>query len=99
MIQHVVMFKILPELLDKKDEVKAAIKTKLEALPSKIAQIKSFEVGANIKESDRSYDLVLVSSFDSLATLQEYAVHPEHLEVVKYIKETCGSISAVDYQA
>ena len=99
MIQHVVMFKVKPELNDKKEEIKNEIKTRLEALPEKIAQIKSFEVGNNIKESDRSFDVVLNSSFESLGTLQEYSVHPDHVEVVGYIKETCGNIVAVDYEA
>ncbi len=99
MIKHIVMFKVKPELATQKEEIKREIKNRLEALPSKISLIKSFEVGANIKESDRSFDLVLSSSFENLDTLKEYAVHPDHVEVVDYVRETCEKTVVVDYDS
>ena len=64
MITHVVMFK-LHDTADKQD-VAQEIKMRLDSLPAKIDVIKTFEVGLNVLESARSYDMVLVSTFESL---------------------------------
>ena len=44
------------------------IKQMLEALPDKISQLKSLEVGINILDSDAAYDAVLITKFDSVET-------------------------------
>lgn len=98
MIQHIVMFRVRPEMQAQKAEIQAEIKRQLEALPAKIAEIRAFEVGINLLPSDRAYDLVLVSAFDTLDTLAQYAQHPDHLVVVDYIRAHCSSIVACDYE-
>lgn len=95
MITHVVFFK----LAEPSKETAQTIKTKLMTLPAKIPQIKHYEVGINIIESERNYDLVLISKFDTLEDLNTYQVHPDHQEVVTYIKSVASSIPAVDYDS
>ena len=94
MIVHIVMFKF-------KDENKALnmakVQKKLIKLETKIAGLKSMEVGINFNESDRAYDLSLYSTFDSELELKEYAVHEEHLKVVELIKEVTTESKVVDY--
>jgi hypothetical protein len=69
----------------------------LESLPGKIEVIRKMEVGLNIVISDRAYDLVLDSSFDSLEDLETYRVHPAHREVVSYIANYKENSAAVDF--
>jgi hypothetical protein len=73
------------------------VKSMLEALPSKIESLKDMEVGIDIGKSDRSFDLVLTSTFEDQEGLNAYAVHPAHLEVVNVIKEVTAMAKVVDY--
>jgi len=42
----------------------------------------------------------LVTKFDTLDDLQAYQVHPYHAgQVVPFMKATCSSIVAVDYES
>ena len=94
MFVHVVMFK----LKDRYQQQAEALKAKLDALPATIDLIKSFEVGINVVESARAYDVVLISKFDSLETMQAYQVHPDHQDVLAYVREVTDGIVAVDYE-
>ncbi len=94
MLVHIVMFQFKEE---NKEANMVEVKKMLEALPSKINTIHSMEVGIDISRSDRSYDMVLVSMFEEQAALDVYATHPEHLEVVKVIKEVTTLSKVVDY--
>jgi len=94
MVKHIVMF-------DFKDENKEAnlLKAKevLEALLGKVPSLKKMEVGINFSEEERAMDLSLYSEFDDAVGLAEYAVHPEHLEVVKFIKSVAIASKVSDY--
>jgi hypothetical protein len=69
----------------------------LEALPNSIESLKRMEVGIDIGKSERSFDLVLTSTFEDQAGLSAYAIHPAHLEVVSVIKEVTTMAKVVDY--
>ncbi len=99
MIEHIVMIELSgsynPETkLEKAKELKIL----LDNLPGKIEEIMSYEVGLNISTSQNAYDLVLLSSFKSLETLEIYRVHEEHQKVVSKIKEYASSTTVVDYE-
>lgn len=94
MLIHIVMFQFKEE---NKDTNLARIKSMLEALPGKIGTLKSMEVGIDISRSERSFDLALISMFEDQAGLNEYAIHPAHLEVVSVIKEVTTLSKVVDY--
>jgi hypothetical protein len=96
MITHIVFFK----LFDQSPENIAAAKEKLLGMAGKIPQLRHLEVGTDIVRSERSYDLALVTKFDSLEDLQAYQVHPCHAgEVVPYVRSAASSILAVDYDS
>ena len=99
MIRHIVMFK-LKRTIDKDslEEIKVDLKRRLEALPAKIDVIRSMEVGINVVESDRAFDVALVSTFDNLDDLETYRVHPDHQEVVRYIATVKDQSTVVDYE-
>jgi hypothetical protein len=95
MITHIVLFK----LTEATPENMAATRDKLLSMKGNIPLLRHLEAGADVIRSERSYDVALVTRFDSLADLQEYQVHPYHAgEVIPFMKSVCSSIVAVDYE-
>ncbi|MBT1070628.1 Dabb family protein [Pelotalea chapellei] len=95
MITHIVLFK----LKECSQEGVAAVHGKLLSMQGKIEQLRHLEAGADIIRSERSYDVALVTRFDSLEDLQAYQVHPYHAgEVIPLMRSLCSSIVAVDYE-
>ena len=95
MIRHLVFFKFKPETSTAdRDELLAM----LAALPSKIAEIKFFEIGQDIVRAPRSFDVGLNSTFENLEALGVYAKHADHLPVVERAKEICVQVASVDYE-
>jgi len=99
MIHHYVMIKLKP-FSGKKERSKKAVEIKnaLESLPALIEEIKYYEVGLNIIESERASDILLISSFESLEDLDTYRIHPEHKKVLELIAENAEKVTAVDYE-
>jgi hypothetical protein len=96
MITHIVFFK----LGDPSPEKIAETRNRLLSMSGRIPVIRHFEVGIDVVRSERSYDLALVTRFDSLADLKAYQEHPMHAgEVVPHLKRLCTSIIAVDYES
>ncbi len=71
---------------------------KLLSLKDQISEIRAMEVGVNINPSERSYDAVLVSEFDSLEALKSYSVNPLHKAVSEFCKSIRTSSVSVDYE-
>jgi len=94
MIVHIVFFEF-------KDENKGGnileVKKLLEQLPLKIKELNSLEVGVNFDETQRAMDLSLYTTFNTKEDLNIYAKHPEHLKVIKFIKEVTQYSKVVDY--
>lgn len=94
MLKHVVLFKFKPETTEAQIEQLA---TSLGALPEVIEEVREFVFGRDIVGSERSYDFGLVSSFDDLAAMQRYQVHPDHQAVGAHIRQICSCVVAVDF--
>lgn len=60
--------------------------------------LKYLELGVDVLHSDRSYDISLLTRFDSLEDMQAYQVHPVHLKVIEYMTSIRESSVAVDYE-
>jgi hypothetical protein len=96
MITHIVFFKLNDPTAGNVAEAKAM----LLSMAGKIPWLRYLEVGADVVRAERSYDLALVTKFDSLEDLQAYQVHPYHAgEVVPYVKSVSKSVIAVDYES
>ena len=102
MIKHIVMFKFKDEAEGKTKRENAVIaKNMLDSLLGKVPSLLSIEVGINADNaSQTNFDLVLTSTHNDLQGLNDYAVHPEHLEVAKFIKSVIvdGGRACVDYE-
>ena len=95
MIKHIVMWQVKGDAVD---EHCNDIKTRLEQLPGMIPQIREYEVGINMRSSDRAFDIVLISSFDSQADLETYSAHPAHQEVVAFTRSVTTLARFVDFE-
>jgi len=98
MINHVVLFKFKAFPAEEKQAKLDQLKTALLGLNGKIAELKHIEVGTNYELEAKSYDLCLITHFESMDDLKVYAVHPEHLKVVELVKEFTELRAAVDYE-
>lgn len=98
MLKHIVMFKMKDsaEGADKGENMQR-MKSKLEALPGMIEEIKFFEVGVNSINNGVAYDLVLCSEFDGKEELFRYQKHPEHVKVAEFVHKVCENRVVVDY--
>ena len=94
MVRHIVLFRI-------KDEYKSEIPQMVEnfyGMKGKIEGMVSLEAGADFLHSDRSYDVALVTEFNSREALDAYQTHPVHLPVKKRMGEVRVSSVACDYE-
>lgn len=98
MLRHIVFFR-LKDTPDGKTaaENAAELKRRLEALPPLIPEIRSLEAGLDVLRGDASHDLALTVDLDDTEALERYRVHPEHQEVVAFVKEVTVDRAAVDY--
>ncbi|MFA4957316.1 MAG: Dabb family protein [Candidatus Methanoperedens sp.] len=95
MITHVVFFKL-------KDACQKSVEKARDVLlgmKGKIPLLRHLEVGMDVLHSERSYDIVLITRFDSMDDLKAYQIHPVHLEVAKYINSVKEASIAVDYES
>lgn len=94
MITHIVFFKLIdrsPDSINRARDV-------LMGLAGKVPQLRHLEVGVDVGRTARSYDLALITKFESMADLEAYRVHPAHVEVADYIASVRSDSAAVDYE-
>ena len=95
MITHVVLFKL-------KDRSPASIekaRSILAGMEGRIPQLRYLEVGTDVLHSERSYDIALITRFDSMEDLAAYQAHPVHVKVAEYIMSVKESAVAVDFDS
>jgi hypothetical protein len=95
LITHIVCFK----LKDRSEGNVQKTRDVLLSMQGRIPQLLHLEVGADVLHSDRSFDLALVSKFNSLADLDAYQIHPVHQEIIAYMKIVNDVLVAVDYES
>ena len=95
MIKHVVCFKLKDNSVDAKEKATNVLMSMI----TKVPQIWGIEVGQNVLESPRSYDLILQVVVEDLKKLEEYQQNEYHVNVVKkYMHEKMENSIAVDYE-
>jgi hypothetical protein len=73
-------------------------KQMLEALMGVVPTLRSMDVGVNFSPEERAMDLSIITTFENKEGLEAYAVHPEHLKVVDFIKQVVAYSKVVDYE-
>lgn len=96
MLNHLVFFR----LKDRSPENVQRLRAILQSMDGQIPMLRYIEVGVNVVDSPRAYDLALVTRFDSLAAMKEYQAHPFHVEqVMPHTHALAESVVAVDYES
>jgi hypothetical protein len=95
MVVHIVTFQFKEE--NKKANIIQA-KQMLENLMGAVPSLRSIDVGINFSQEERAMDLSIITVFESKEGLNTYAVHPEHLKVVDFIKTVVEYSKVVDYE-
>jgi len=95
MITHIVMFDFRDE--NKKSNIIEATE-RLNGLLGRVPSLLSMEVGVNFSQEDRAMDLSIITTFEDRAGLEAYAIDPQHLEVVEFIKSVVVGSKVVDYE-
>jgi hypothetical protein len=99
MINHVVLFKLKKYDTDSiKQTIISNIEEGLLSLSDKIKELKYIEVGVNYDLDAKSYDICLITHFNTLDDLEIYRVHPEHVKVAELIGQHAVERAAVDYE-
>ena len=93
MVKHIVFMK----LEDNSEKNKVLVKDKLISMKGRINVLKEIEVGINFNNSDRAYDIALVTLFENKEDLKAYAVDEIHLEVIDFLKSINTITKVVDY--
>jgi Stress responsive A/B Barrel Domain len=94
MLRHVVFINLLEPTPENMQETVR----RLMAMDGKIPQLISVEAGFDVLRSERSYDICLITTFESLEAMKEYQVHPVHQDVLAYLSTVRKSSSCVDYE-
>lgn len=94
MLTHIVFFK----LKNPSQTILYDAKNRIESLQAEIPILRYLEVGIDILGSVRSFDIALVTRFDSLQDMLAYQVHPAHVDVAEFMKSICEKSVTVDYE-
>ena len=94
MLTHIVCWKYKAETTQEQREEHIA---KLKNLPNVIPNIESFNVGFDILQLERSFDLGLVAVYPDRDALDFYTEHETHREVAKMGKEIAERVISVDF--
>lgn len=95
MITHIVFFKLKDPSAENIERTRAV----LTSMEGQLPMLRHLEVGVDILRTERSYDIALITKFDSLADLDAYQVHPFHVEVASFIAGVRESAVAVDFES
>ena len=94
MIRHIVLFKIKDEF---KKEIPQLV-SNFYGMKGRIEGMLDLEAGQDVYHSERSYDLALITLFDSIESFKAYQTHPVHMPVKKRMHEVRSASVACDYE-
>lgn len=97
MISHTVMWRFKEE---NKEENMNTVAERLMALykSGKIDGLRKMEIGKDVSHTDMSYDMVLLTEFDSMAALAAYKIHPDHVAISQFVKTIRTARAVVDFE-
>lgn len=94
MFTHVVLFKLKdnsPENMDKARDL-------LLSMEGRIPELKGLTVGKDVLFTERSYDICLITTFDSQEDMDSYQVHDYHVNtILKNLRPMLEASKACDF--
>lgn len=98
MIRHVVAFRLKAEDAADRARDAASIQQQLTSLVGLVPELRHLEVGIDVGLVAGHWDVCLVTDFDSVADLENYQGHADHVRVVTTINPLIASRAVVDYE-
>ena len=95
MLQHYVVIRYEKGVTD---EHIAEFCKRMLALRTSIPDIQFLEIGRDILRDARSWDLILIMRFASVAALRSYQQHPEHQKVMAFNQPFVANVATVDFE-
>lgn len=97
MISHTVMWRFKDE---NKDATMRTVAERLTALykSGKISGLRKMEIGCDVSHTEMSYDMVLLTEFDSMEALAAYKIHPDHVAISQFVKTVRTARAVVDFE-
>lgn len=68
-------------------------------MQGKIEVLRDIKVELDIRYGESSYDMILITQFDSMEDFDTYLAHPIHVEVSKYIANVLETGAAICYES
>jgi len=99
MIKHLVWWTLKEEALGATAKENCAkMVAMLRGMEGRIPSLKSIEVSTEFLETTtETVQVILQSTHDDAEGLKAYAVHPEHLKCVEFIKQIVATRKVMDY--
>ena len=95
MIRHVVMYK----LKEQSQNCSSKLEEMFQSMRGKIPVIRGLETGSDYVKSERSFDVVLITTFDNEEDFNCYLESEYQVNVVKpYVKKVVEQSKSVDYE-
>ncbi|MFD0668769.1 Dabb family protein [Ramlibacter sp. MAHUQ-53] len=98
-MRHIVMWNVRGETQAQKAAHLDRLRASFESLRGRVPGLLRLEVGVDTSRVDYACDVVLYTEFDSQASLDAYASHPEHLRVKQELGDMRIARHQVDYPA
>lgn len=97
MVKHIVLWNFIDSLSEEeKKEAAAKMKLLLEPIREKVPGALDIQVVAN-ELSSSNRDIALISTFETVESLQNYQTHPDHVEAGKYVRSVTCDRACMDY--
>ncbi|MRJ02250.1 MAG: Dabb family protein [Epsilonproteobacteria bacterium] len=92
MVRHIVFMRF-PDF-----SLAQSARERLLSMRGRVPVLREIEVGIDFSRSERSFDLALVTTFESREDLERYRTDPYHQEIVRWLKERGTETKVVDYE-
>lgn len=89
---------LLIKLKEQNHETIEKTKSVLLSMEGKIKFLRGMQVQSDIRHGASSYDILLITHFDSMEDMDAYLVNPVHVKVSKYIASVLESGASVCYE-
>ena len=74
------------------------VQSSLISMKGNIDVLQDIQVEKNVRLEDGTYDILLITKFSSMEALDEYLIHPVHLEVSKFIGSAIDTLASLCYE-
>lgn len=97
MVKHIVLWNFIETMsADKKKEAGLKMKSVLEPLKDVIPGVISLKVVLNELDSSNR-DIALIAEYESVEALNNYTVHPAHVEAGKFVRSVTCNRACLDF--